>query len=258
MLVFADESGYAQATPAEFGASSTVTLKPWARVEGRLVLNGKPVPDTEISVGCGYGGSNVLLRYSAQGLTAADGTFAVELVAPVQQFIQPRFRFGEESYSPAWFSGNVDIKPGETTRVTLPRGGRPIVGRIALPPDSAGKLADLDLDVSISLRPPSVSGDQVWVQRAFKAYGEFMNSDYGRAYRQDKIAVGADGDFRIEGLPETAYVLHVTAYPKTDPRQTDLRIPVASYASRVEVPPLDEQGTIVDLGQIVMKMQKRD
>ena len=50
--------------------------------------------------------------------------------------------------------------------------------------------------------------------REWAAYGEFVTSELGQAFRRDGIAVNGDGTFRIEGLPETQYLLYVTAYRK--------------------------------------------
>src|SRR5262249_15127788 len=252
VLVFAHDSGYAEATAGEFAASSTVTLKTWGRVEGALVVDGKGVSNTTISVGAGRGDAQVVLHYSADATTDAVGQFAVERVTPVKQYVGPRFRLGQNSYNLLWVSGHRQIEPGKTTHVSLPRTGRPVVGRIMLPPESGLKRSELAIVVSVVLRPPSVSGGLDWVERSHQAYSQFMNSDVGKAFRRENVPVDSDGSFRIEWLPETSYVLFVSAYEKTDPAQTDPRKSLASYSRRVEVPPLDDGQTPVDLGDVVL------
>ena len=89
-----------------------------------------------------------------------------------------------------------------------------MIGRVALPPESELRLADLTIEAKVFLRPPSMSGPTDEVQEYWNAYGEFMRSEHGKAFRRDKIAVNADGTFRIEGLPETSYVIQVSATGK--------------------------------------------
>ena len=55
VLVVAHDSGYAEVTAAEFAKSSTVRLKPWGRIEGEFVVDGKPVAGQAIHIGAGRG-----------------------------------------------------------------------------------------------------------------------------------------------------------------------------------------------------------
>jgi hypothetical protein len=252
LLVLAHDSGYAEATAGDFSAASTITLKPWGRVEGACVIDGKPVSDVQIAVGSGRGDLEVVLHRRCETTTDAAGEFVLERVPPVSVYVNPRFKFGDTTFGGFWFSGNTQIAPGQTTHITLPRPGRPILGRIVLPPESGLELSNLAFDVSIALRPPSNSFMVQQSAQGEQAHRAFMRSDPGKAFQRDKIAVNADGAFRIDGLPETIYILRIRAYAKTDPPGTD-RKSLGSYISRVTLPPRDEDDAPLDLGPLLLR-----
>jgi len=135
----------------EFAKSSTVRLKPWGRIEGELAISGKPVGGQEIGVGL-VGRSDVMLHFSDRATTDAAGRFVVEHVAPVTLIVAPLFRQGDSTWNLLGSSGRMSIAAGRTTRITLPRPGRPVVGRVSLPRDSGLSPADVAIDISISLR----------------------------------------------------------------------------------------------------------
>ena len=129
-----------------------------------------------------------------------------------------------------------------------------MTGRVSLPTDSKLRLADLTVDAEMSPDPPSIDtfGDSTYRDNQWAAYGEFIKSELGKAYQRKNIAVNADGTFRIEGLPETRYVLYILAYEKPVRPGGDRRPLIAQTARRVEVPPITESREPVDLGKLVL------
>jgi hypothetical protein len=111
------------------------------------------------------------------------------------------------------------------------------------------------IEAEMSLRLPSMSGH--WsdddLNREYAAYGAFMKSELGKAFRREGIAVNADGTFRIEGLPEAHYVLYVTAYGKPAGPGGDRGPALARVVRRAEVPPLADSEEPVDLGLGVLR-----
>ncbi len=158
VLVVAHESGYAERTAAEFAKQSIVTLKRWGRLEGELVSIGTPWNSQPVQIGGGRGDVNVILHYAAGETRAnAAGEFVADRLPPVKMYVQPLVQHGEKSFNMLWFSGLVEIKAGEVTRMTLPRKGQDVTGQLALPEDSGLSLEDLEIELSISLRPPRIS-----------------------------------------------------------------------------------------------------
>ena len=253
VLVVAHASGYAEVPAAEFAKSSTVRLKPWGRIEGRLVLSGKPVAGHLIHV-VGTAGNDVIFHNDQMVTTDAAGRFVAEHVRPVRLFVQPRFKQGDSTVGLLWVSGHITIAPGETTRITLPRPGRPIVGRVTLPPDTGLRLADYAITADIALYPPPLPFDEMSKQRV-AAYDALMKSENGSMFHRDKIAVNAGGTFRIDGLPETHYMLHVKADRKPDAPPVAAGQTHGSKTKEVEVLPLADSKEPVDLGDVVLRFQ---
>src|SRR5690242_10483018 len=79
------ESGHAEVTPAEFAKSTTIELKPWARVEVTYAPGGKPIAGQMFSVGSG-GGDVVNLHYSESPTTDSEGKFVLERTPSVQVY----------------------------------------------------------------------------------------------------------------------------------------------------------------------------
>ena len=255
VLVIAHDSGYAEVTADEFAKSSTVRLKPWGRVEGELVVNGKPIADQVIGLSAVHGHQEVNLYYGGEVTTNAAGRFTMERVPPARLFIQPWCKQGKYSHSLDPQGGRMSIAGGQTTRITLPRPGRPIVGRVSLPPDSGLPLADAVVELSISLRP----GPFFVVEWAFEepenqgaSQGPSVKPELEQAFQRKKVRANADGTFRIEGLPETEYLLQIYAYRKPAAPGA-VPGPELAWATRdVKVPPLADSKEPVDLGNLVL------
>lgn len=253
ILVVCHPSGYAEVTPAEFAKSQTIKLLPWGRLEGDFVVAGKPVADQKIDVGGGRGGDEVNLDYSNDVTTNAEGKFVVARLPPVRLFVHPMFKMDENSWaSPLWYSGNIKIEPGKTTQIVLPRAGRPLKGQVTLPADSGLTLADVDVEATIFLRPPSVSGFQEMVQKDFQVYGQFLQSQIGKQFHRDKIPVSADGTFDISGLPETEYALQVRGREKKSHVEEGRQPWQGFYARRISLPPLADSADPLELGEILL------
>jgi hypothetical protein len=251
IIVVAHDSGYAEATAAEFAkTSSKLQLKPWGRLEGELLLNGKPIAGQELWVWGNRSEADVVLFYHSEATTDAVGKFVMERVPPVGLGIQPALKRGSSTYS-FGSVGRISIASGTTTRIILPQAGRPLIGRVALPKESKLHLADLTLEAKVFLRPPSISGAIGEVQEHWDAYGAFMKSELGKAFKREKIVVNADGTFRIEGLPATAYVIQVSDSGKGLEKG-------AFTSRRVTVPPLCDSKEPADVGELGLVPQEEN
>ena len=176
-------------------------------------------------------------------------------VPPARLFIQPWCKQGKYSHSLDPQGGCMSIAGGQTTRITLPRPGRPIVGRVSLPPDSGLALADAVVELSISLRP----GPFFVVEWAFEepenpgaSQGPSVKSELEQAFQRKEIRVNADGTFCIEGLPETEYLLQIYAYRKPASPGAVPGPELARATRYVKVPPLADSKEPVDLDNLVL------
>ena len=254
VLVIAHDGGYAEVTVDEFAKSSTVRLKPWGRVEGELVVNGKPIADQLIGLSAAHGHQEVNLYYGGEVTTNAAGRFTMERVPPARLFIQLWYKQGKYSHNLDPHGGLMSIAGGQTTRITLPRPGRPIVGRFSLPPDSGLPLADAVVELSISLRPGPffvVEGFEESENQGASQESS-LKPELEQAFQRRMVLANADGTFRIEGLPETEYLLQIYAYRKPAAPGAALGPDLARATRYVKVPPLADSKEPVDLGNLVL------
>src|SRR5581483_8741286 len=138
LVVVIHPTGYAQ---FDYPPVAQVRLQPWGRIEGRYLVGDKP--DT---------GEKVITwttrpeEYDPRGASA---TFIARATADQQgRFVLPRVPSGEAALAldRTFHWGSIDrpmqelqVPPGGVATVTMGGGGRPVVGRIALPPALAAQ-----------------------------------------------------------------------------------------------------------------------
>ena len=126
-----------------------LTLQPWARIQGRLLQAGKPVPDVWISFQplrlLGPGRPHVQQDLSVE--TDRDGRFVFPRVPPIKGNLRAQLSVFRESplTSSQWVP--LDLRPGQTAEVELGGKGTIVRGRVALSGDAA---ATIDLSKSLT------------------------------------------------------------------------------------------------------------
>ncbi len=257
VIVVAHQNGYAEVTANELAAVDTIELRPWGRLEGECIVAGKPLANQRIDVGAGRGDVNCVLSYDAEAVTDDAGHFVVEHLPPVSLYVHPMLKVGDSFWSLTWFSGQVTIAAGTTSRIVVPRLGKTVIGKIAIPADAKLSIADFDWRVSAVLRSPSISGFDDFVRDSFEAYGEFMASDLGQEFRRDDIPVDERGRFRIAGLPETDYVLNIHGVQRPETVALGETAQEAFHSHRMKVPPPDDQGSILNVSDCKVRLTTR-
>ena len=111
----ASPRGFASGRTSELAARGTLTLQPWARVEGRLVQKGKPVVGEHVDLAWRSGAPFDRPWFYLHGtLTDEDGRFALEHVPPGDREITTRVSVGGGGQG--WTTQSqrkLTIKPGE-------------------------------------------------------------------------------------------------------------------------------------------------
>src|SRR5262249_4430879 len=161
-VIVVHEFGYAEVNfrssgrepPRSGGKDLAITLQPWGRIEGTLVLDGQPATNDRIIAG------NHVTRYSEAGRrfnfvsfyfevqTDSAGKFSFEKVPPGRCNLYRqtlRSRTGFESHETS-----LVVKAGAVTQVSLGGGGRAVVGKAVLAGDAG--LVDWQ-SVPVLLRP---------------------------------------------------------------------------------------------------------
>jgi protocatechuate 3,4-dioxygenase beta subunit len=214
VLAFTD-AYYALATKAELEAGHELKTQPWGRIEGQLLIGSKPAAGsyvqalragTRSSAEPGFGVSDKVQ-------TDAEGRFAFRQVFAGNILL---FYGLEKGGKQVWSRGNriVAVESGQTTRVTLGGHGRPVIGRIAPPPDF-GRPLDFSEWITVRIEsnkpwsyfPPEVLRSDDVLQGMFQAGQTPGQIAYQGQYVQMTVAMAEDGSFRVEDVPAGTYRL---------------------------------------------------
>jgi hypothetical protein len=215
LIVAAHEQGFAEAAPADLakGNPPVLTLRPWGRVEGRVLVGEAPASGRLVVLSCYHppASSDAYVSYSDETKTDASGRFAFGRVVAGWSHLNRAFETTDGWLTLA-IGSMIEVRSNETTRATLGGPGRAVIGKIAVP---EGSKVDLS-KVRLRLAPPAphigFSGDdEMW-----KAYGRFGQSDEGKAYFRSDLPVNADGTFRLEGVPQGDFLLQGIAADMKD------------------------------------------
>lgn len=219
-LVVLHDSGYAQATSEQLAKSADVTVEPWGKVTGVLRAGATPKAGAMMTVSHIDGAPAAdpaapRVYHDLQAMTDKDGRFTFNRVpaGPASVSLQVKLNERMTSYSN---TQQIEVTPGKTTEVNIGGQGRPIVGRVNVPPDLAAKIdwpAGQSSFFTKIASPPLPAGWQTMEPAAREKWmTQFKQSPEGRAYEQQLAArrsftmkVGSDGKFRTDDVPAGVY-----------------------------------------------------
>jgi hypothetical protein len=279
-VAIAHFSGFAELALEDLATTPKVFLQAWGRIEGTLQIRGEPCAGESVFL------AGTTRRYTdpaklpavfpgLETKTDASGRFVLEGVPPGEHLLGHRPSFQPKPGPlPLSHSKVVQVKAGETARVTLGGTGRLIVGKAVL--EEAGEKVDwgkepqrlsLKLDEPPGMPRPKraefdsteafVASFQAWVARA----GEFWNSPEGLRLQQTQrdyvLVFAADGTFRANDVLPGTYELEIDL---SGPAETDPpfdRKSMAYLRKEVVVPdePEGETAVPLDLGTLVLATQ---
>jgi hypothetical protein len=224
-------------------SGSTVGEKPTGRLEGRIKLPERPkvkLPDFALTA-IGTIGTQIpkvrlksisLLVWSAKDPIAEaeideDGRFSFESVPAGVVRLQPNFVVAwsetpaeaERKFSlGASFTLHTTVRAGKTTEVAFFGRGRLVTGKIDLPEGIKPQDAAVRLTM---IEPPSRA---MW-GRLDRPRPTPLAVAYGMVTPDRELAseLDANGRFRVEGVPEGTYRLHVTIRGQNEPVQVWFR-----------------------------------
>lgn len=245
LLVAFREDGFAKVESREDTAN--IKLHRWARVEGTFRIGGRAATEEEITLKIGAPLSNrkdptpferiaERLTFDYKTRTDSEGRFVFDRVAPekgriTRYLTQQR---GRASVGIPTYTAEVELSPGETAHVDLSRAGRPIVGRLAVPPAIEQK-PDWNC-ASASLTPAERNPD-----------------DFTYA-----AAVRVDGTFVFDDIPAGDYELnvHLESLPPTG--KTGFGDEIAGLTKDVTVAEMagGRSDEALDLGELVLEPVK--
>lgn len=271
-VIAAHDKGFASIGSDELDESNEIRLQPWARIEGRVARN----PGTGGRKVCMSGLPNPTwllnksdYRYETQ--YGADGRFVFEKVPAGWFEAGYLIRVGDSFWSVTCRTP-VEVKPGQTTYVTLGGSGRPVVGKF-VPPEGYDKpiFFGNGLRSLITTRPDEPRPEnydrmtrreqEQWRVRWRKSreYGQYRDS-YWRdpSWRQYTFRINNDGSFQIEDVIDGKYELTVWIEEPLTAQGRGAEI--GGYRGMVEVPqmPGGRSDEPLDLGELELTMHEPD
>ena len=136
IAVFAD-AGYAEVDSDDLAKSSDITLSPWGRIEGKMMIGSSPASGKNVDMysqvqQMEYDPDEIRIQDGLSAVTDSDGKFVIERIPPGTWAIARRVQLSSNSYSDAALQ-TVDVAAGKTVEVSVGGMGRPVVGKVILP-----------------------------------------------------------------------------------------------------------------------------
>lgn len=216
------DSGFAQATADAVRASGQLRLEPYARIEARLLRNGKPVSDFGVRMYPvqTYNSDELLVSSQYSTTTNDEGVFTFERVLPGRFSLSAELGPWEPSELTSSEHLPLEIKPGETVEVTLGGKGHTVVGKVVLPDGFDRKMHwDWGINYLVALKEGISLPDGVQAAGFDwrNGWNEAWNSSReGGAYlstlHRHFVRLNPDGTFRIDGIEDGDYAFVLKIY----------------------------------------------
>jgi len=267
LLVALHDVGYVEAASQEVGASAILRVQPWGQVQGTVNVGGRP-----------WGRKGILLvpeefrdpdsptiLYYHRGRTDAEGRFAFARVAPGEYRATRPDAIGDgTAHTHGVF---VEVAPGQTVTVAVGGVGRPVVGRVIVPPQARRQIDWTNANAGINSQLPDVplpeGFDEMTPGQQADWEAEWLRSEQGRAWRRAErhhlVLVRADGTFRVEDVAAGGYELEVDLYgspPAGTPFTRGELIGCVSHAFEVPQMPGGRSDEPLDLGALPLRLRR--
>jgi hypothetical protein len=241
-IVVVHDRGYAEIRPAELLASGVVTLRRWGRVEGLLLAGTKAVARHTIWLQRPSASADPpTASWYDEVNTDTNGRFVCEGLVAGRLAFDRVFPTNDGQCAVSGLTTTIEVREGQTTRVTFGGPGRTLVGRFEAPKDLRLPIDWTKAHVNFGPKAPHIGfpgDDAIW-----KVYQAFLNTEEGRAYHGSNLPVGRDGSFRIESVPPGEYQLMITIDGPAVGKPAETRIDYAAGGAQIEVnPTVDSRG----------------
>lgn len=253
-VVAAHAEGIADAAVSDLAVDPTLRLQPWGRLEGTYLSGGKGVPNRELVFGYGLNKpGSVSADFQAYRVTTDEnGHFAFAKVPPgthrlVRLVKQQDGRRTIWSHQPL---EEVEIRPGETTQVTVGGASYSVTVRLRWPQDLKRDPAwTVNASLHTSVPPPPEDA-----RTNPQALGEWQALPEVKAalrnMRHFALTENAEGVFSVEDIPSGQYTFAVSVFePAPAPGLLTMH---ARGDAPVNIPSDPPSGTL-DVGEVTLK-----
>jgi len=223
LLVVLHNEGFAKVTDEELAMDPNIFIEPWGSVEGVVYVGGKASTNERIAMDYyrRYEPNLPRVSFDYHTKTDANGNFVMERVVPGKAKVV-RYAKSGSARTARSHDEVIEIVAGETVTVTLGGEGRPVVGRLVLPPDCNEPVNWSNTIVTLTLKlpePPRPEDFNEMIEPEKRAWNNsWRQSQEGKAYRKMEwekvrsyvVKIDQDGSFRAEDVPAGAYKLQAT------------------------------------------------
>jgi protocatechuate 3,4-dioxygenase beta subunit len=213
-VVVASEQGYAAATPESLVADPNIRLQPWGRLEVSCRRGEKAVVGREYTLEF-PGERNEEIGFDFQTFKQTGdsaGRLAFGMVPPGKLKLMRLIRQDQPGGVTAWGHGDktdVEIRPGETTQITIGGAGYLVRGRVIFP----GTQRPLEWKAFASVHtpypkpPPTAILQDKEALMAYTSRPEFL--ELRRSAKNYTVEVHDDGTFISDDIAAGTYLLSV-------------------------------------------------
>jgi len=261
-IVAVHDRGYAEVTLEPNQQPGELTLKNWARVEGRLIQAGQPVAAAWIIFNPLrlLGGTAPHIQDQMSVQTDRAGHYVFTRVPPVKASVRAQLSVWLDSPLTSSQSVPLDLQPGEHVVLDLGSKGAVVKGRILLTGDAASKI---DLHKSLNWLLRRTPGIEPPAE--VRALGLTARDGWNHAWTATRegmllieclhnyfVVLDKDGRFRISGVPAGDYDLALRLYEP--PGDGCLVSPVGARILHIQVSEEAVRGAGVELGDIAVNV----
>ncbi|MHC4529894.1 MAG: redoxin domain-containing protein, partial [Planctomycetota bacterium] len=256
----------------DFAAEPNIIVLPWGRVEGVLRIGTGFAANEQIRFYQLYLPEPNLPSAWHEGWTVTDanGYFVLEKLPAGKVRIAHVIKFGQTS-SGQGNSEVVNVRAGKTANISIGGNGRPVVGRLAVPPDYKQSINSAYGRHTLSLKQPEASTPEDFNEmtedqrRSWRknweqsAEGKEFKTSLWENRRTYGVHIEHDGTFRVEdGLPGT-YNLRVIVYERPSDKPGRMGELIAYLDHQLHVPDVNEANAHapLDVGVLQIDIKKR-
>jgi len=247
-VVAVSPDGYGEATPAALAVNPVIQMQPWGRLEATVFSGGKPVAGREYGLAFADISAEALaFDFDASRVTSdAQGKIVVEQLPPGHLNLVRHYPVDH-----GWMDGSktpFDIKPGETTTLSLGNSDYTVTAHIVWP---AGMQRQPDWQISAIIHtpmPPFVAE----LRTNPAAMQEVMQTPEFKAFqttaRTFQATVNADDTIAAEKVAPGDYELGIYVYSHPDEKTLNQ---IAMGSLKLTVPADPPSGNL-DAGTVEM------
>jgi beta-lactamase regulating signal transducer with metallopeptidase domain/thiol-disulfide isomerase/thioredoxin/uncharacterized GH25 family protein len=217
------DEGYAELSREPNQPPGELTLKAWAKVEGRLLKAGQPVPSVWIffsPMRLEIPGVSPHIQDDFSVQTERDGRFVFPRVPPLKSRVNALHSVWRESPLSSSRSVPLDLQPGQRVEIDLPGQGTSVKGKVVVTGEGASKI-DLHKSLNWLVRKsPGIEPTPEFRSLGFDVRNGWndvwTDTAEGRAYLQSLdnyfVTLDQNGRFDIDGVPPGDYDLTIRLF----------------------------------------------